>query len=154
MELCDTLMMKAINQFGNVTMPLPKLDSIFFKFQGPTQASIDEATKIVATIAKKYGGQNLVFAENAEQSAELWGARKAAHWSAMALVEGGTCYSTDVCVPVSKLPQLVKETKEDLQKNGICGPLLGYIFGFLFGCQSFWLISGTDTLETVISMPL
>lgn len=124
-ELCDTLMMKAINKFGNVTMPLPTADSIFFKFQGPTQASIDEATKIVAVIAKKYGGQNLVFAKNEEQSAELWSARKAAHWSAMALVEGGTCYSTDVCVPVSNLPRLVKETKEDLTQNGIVGPVLG-----------------------------
>jgi D-lactate dehydrogenase (cytochrome) len=43
----------------------------------------------------------------------------------MALVEGGTCYSTDVCVPVSKLPQLVRETQEDLRKHGIVGPLLG-----------------------------
>jgi D-lactate dehydrogenase (cytochrome) len=118
-------MMHAINKFGNVSMHLPDADTIFFKFQGPTPASIEECTRIVAEIAKKHGGKDLVFAQNEEQSEELWRARKAAHWSAMALVEGGTCYSTDVCVPVSNLPKLVKETKEDLKQHGIVGPLLG-----------------------------
>lgn len=119
-------MMKAIQQFGNVSMPLPQgLDTIFFKFQGATPQAIDQNIAIVTEIAKKHGGANLVFAENDAQSAELWSARKGAHWSAMALVPGGTCYSTDVCVPVSNLPRLVKETKEDLAKHGIVGPILG-----------------------------
>lgn len=118
-------MMHAIRKFGNVTMPLPDLDAIFFKFQGSTPASIDASAEIVAEIAKRYGGKGLVFAKDEQQSDELWRARKAAHWSAMALVEGGTCYSTDVCVPVSQLPKLVKETKEDLRENGIVGPILG-----------------------------
>lgn len=118
-------MMHAIGKFGNVSMPLPDSDAIFFKFQGPTTSSISDSASIVSEIAKKYGGSGLVFAENEAQSEELWRARKAAHWSAMALVPGGTCYSTDVCVPVSNLPKLVKETKEDLKENGIVGPLLG-----------------------------
>jgi D-lactate dehydrogenase (cytochrome) len=118
-------MMHAIRKFGNVTMPLPELDSIFFKFQGSTEESMAASASIVAEIAKKYGGKGLVFAEDKAQSDELWRARKAAHWSAMALVEGSTCYSTDICVPVSKLPQLVKETQEDLREHGIVGPILG-----------------------------
>jgi D-lactate dehydrogenase (cytochrome) len=111
-ELCDTLMMSAIKRFGNVNMPLPSLDTIFFKFQGSDPASIDASVKIVSEIARNNGE-------------ELWRARKSAHWSAMALVEGSTCYSTDVCVPVSNLPRLVHETKRDLAEHGIVGPLLG-----------------------------
>lgn len=106
-------------------MPLPSADSIFFKFQGPTPESIDQCVELVTAISQKHGGRDLVFAKNEEESDELWRARKAAHWSAMALVEGSTCYSTDVCVPVSNLPRLVKETKEDLAREGIVGPLLG-----------------------------
>jgi D-lactate dehydrogenase (cytochrome) len=120
-------MMYAIKKFGHVSMPLPDQDSIFFKFQGTTSAAIDENARIVSEIAKKHGGKDLVFAKDDGQSEELWQARKAAHWSAMALVEGGTCYSTDVCVPVSNLPTLVKETKADLKEHGIVGPLLGYV---------------------------
>jgi D-lactate dehydrogenase (cytochrome) len=114
-------MMSAILSYSSPRMPLPSLDSIFFKFQNPTPESI----AIVSEITKKHGGQDLVFAKNDEESEELWAARKAAHWAAMSLVEGGTCYSTDVCVPVGKLPELVRETKEDLERNGIVGPLLG-----------------------------
>jgi D-lactate dehydrogenase (cytochrome) len=127
-ELCDTLMMSAIKKFGNVSMPLPDgLDSIFFKFQGADEEAIQLNVRLVTEIAKKYGGKDLVFAEDDAQSAELWSARKAAHWSAMALVPGGTAYSTDVCVPVGNLPRLVKETKEDLAKHGIVGPILGCV---------------------------
>ncbi|WRT69364.1 uncharacterized protein IL334_006348 [Kwoniella shivajii] len=133
-ELCDTLMMEAISRFGNVSMPLPSLDTIFFKFQGSDPASIQASIKIVNEIAKKHGGQDLVFAKNDMESNELWSARKSAHWSAMALVEGGTCYSTDVCVPASNLPKLVKQTKEDLKQNGIVGPILGHVGDGNFHC--------------------
>lgn len=30
-------------------------------------------------------------------------------------------YATDVCVPLSRLPQIVVETKEDLIENGLTG---------------------------------
>ena len=118
-------MMSAIKRFGNVSMPLPDLDTIFFRFQGADSASMDSAIRIVEEISKKHGARDMVFAEDEAQGEELWLARKGAHWSAMALVEGGSCYSTDVCVPVSNLPKLVKDTKEDLEVNGIVGPLLG-----------------------------
>ncbi|WWD04010.1 hypothetical protein V865_002073 [Kwoniella europaea PYCC6329] len=133
-ELCDTLMMEAIGKFGNVSMPLPSLDTIFFKFQGSNAESIESNIKIVSEISQKYGGQDLVFAKNDKESDELWQARKSAHWSAMALVEGSTCYSTDVCVPVSNLPKLVKQTKQDLKENGIVGPLLGHVGDGNFHC--------------------
>ncbi|WWC65525.1 uncharacterized protein I303_108143 [Kwoniella dejecticola CBS 10117] len=133
-ELCDTLMMEAIGKFGNVSMPLPTLDTIFFKFQGSNAEAIEQNVKIVSEISKKHGGQDLVFAKNDRESDELWSARKSAHWSAMALVEGSTCYSTDVCVPVSNLPKLVKQTKEDLKENGIVGPLLGHVGDGNFHC--------------------
>ncbi|WWC73383.1 uncharacterized protein I206_107350 [Kwoniella pini CBS 10737] len=133
-ELCDTLMMEAIGKFGNVSMPLPSLDTIFFKFQGSNSEAIEQNVKIVSEISKKHGGQDLVFAKNDKESDELWSARKSAHWSAMALVEGSTCYSTDVCVPVSNLPKLVKQTKEDLKENEIVGPLLGHVGDGNFHC--------------------
>ncbi|KAL7423822.1 D-lactate ferricytochrome c oxidoreductase [Cryptotrichosporon argae] len=133
-ELCDTLMMSAIKRFGNVNMALPSQDTIFFKFQGADPATIEANIRIVSEIAQKHGGQGLVFAESEAQSDELWRARKGAHWSAMALVDGGTCYSTDVCVPVSNLPRLVHETKQDLRQHGIVGPILGHVGDGNFHC--------------------
>ena len=117
-------MMNAIERFGNISMPLPSgKDSLFFRFQQSGNDARD--AEVVSSIINKYGGQNLTFAETKEQSEEIWSARKAALWSAMALVPGGACYTTDVCVPVGNLPQLVRETQEDLSQSNIVGPIIG-----------------------------
>lgn len=40
---------------------------------------------------------------------------------AMALPCPAQGYSTDVCVPISRLPDVVVETKRDLQDSGLTG---------------------------------
>ncbi|KAG7558167.1 hypothetical protein FFLO_02894 [Filobasidium floriforme] len=137
-ELCDTLTMKALRDHGGLTLELPNQDSIFFKFQGNPQA-MKEAQELTKAIAKKHGGGEMIFAKDEEESKELWSIRKNAHWSMLALVEGGQAYSTDVCVPVSKLPQLCAETQADLKANGIVGPLLGHVGDGNFHCGLIFL---------------
>ncbi|KAH8080004.1 FAD-linked oxidase-like protein [Filobasidium floriforme] len=137
-ELCDTLTMKALRDHGGLTLELPHQDSIFFKFQGNPQA-MKEAQELTKAIAKKHGGGEMIFAKDEEESKELWSIRKNAHWSMLALVEGGQAYSTDVCVPVSKLPQLCAETQADLKANGIVGPLLGHVGDGNFHCGLIFL---------------
>lgn len=41
--------------------------------------------------------------------------------SATALPSLAQGYSTDVCVPISRLPDVVVETKQDLQASGLTG---------------------------------
>ncbi|KAJ9112235.1 hypothetical protein QFC22_006319 [Naganishia vaughanmartiniae] len=125
-ELCDSAMMKAMNKFQELPIALPDADSIFFKFQG-NPGAMKEAQEMVKEIAKKYGGKEMVFAKDAEEAKMLWAARKNAHWTLLNLVEGGKAYSTDVCVPISKLPQLAQDTQKDLAENGIIGPIIGAI---------------------------
>lgn len=133
-------MMKAMNKFQELPIALPDADSIFFKFQGNPLA-MKEAQEMVKEIAKKYGGREMVFAKDADEAKMLWAARKNAHWTLLNLIDGGKAYSTgtsaadgagrslmtwtDVCVPISKLPQLAQETQDDLAANGIVGPILG-----------------------------
>jgi FAD/FMN-containing dehydrogenase len=76
-----------------LTLELPNQDSIFFKFQGNPQA-MKEAQELTKAIAKKHGGGEMIFAKDEEESKELWSIRKNAHWSMLALVEGGQAYST------------------------------------------------------------
>ncbi|KAJ9092534.1 hypothetical protein QFC21_006765 [Naganishia friedmannii] len=125
-ELCDSAMMKAMNKFQELPIALPDADSIFFKFQG-NPGAMKEAQEMVKEIAQKYGGKDMVFAKDAEEAKMLWAARKNAHWTLLNLVEGGKAYSTDVCVPISKLPQLAQDTQKDLAENGIVGPIIGAI---------------------------
>jgi len=47
--------------------------------------------------------------------------------SSMAAHPGCRCWTTDVCVPVSRLPQLVYETKKDLSDSGLQSTIVGHV---------------------------
>lgn len=126
-ELCDSEFMRSINLYGASQRKYPEQDSLFFKFQGPTSASIAETAKIVKEIVQKHGGTGYQLARTEKEALDLWADRKNALYSGLALLEGSRGWSTDVCVPVSKLPQLVYETKQDLQRLGLVSIVLGHV---------------------------
>ena len=50
-----------------------------------------------------------------------------AYYADLALRPGCRSLTTDVCVPISALPQLVTRTKADIQENGLVGPMVGHV---------------------------
>ncbi|KAI0683633.1 D-lactate dehydrogenase cytochrome oxidoreductase [Cytidiella melzeri] len=126
-ELLDDNMMEAINNAGLVSKSYPVRDTLFFKLQG-TPTAIKETAAAVKQIVKKYGSKEFQFASTDEEAAELWENRKYALMSTMTFAgEGGRVWTTDVCVPVSKLPELVYETKKDLAKHGLRSTIVGHV---------------------------
>ncbi|PVF98174.1 hypothetical protein CPB86DRAFT_705625 [Serendipita vermifera] len=127
-ELLDTNMMEAIRHAGQSNKAFEAKDSLFFKFQG-SPSSIKETSKVVQQIVQKYGGSRFESARSQKEAEELWHHRKVALWSTMEWVEGPNAriWTTDVCVPPSKLPQLVAETKKDIDENGIVSCVLGHV---------------------------
>lgn len=95
-ELCDNEFMKSTNLYGMSSRKWPELDSLFFKFQGPTPASLKETAKIVRSISEKHGGTGFELARNEKEAHDLWTDRKNALYSGLALVPGGRGWSTDV----------------------------------------------------------
>lgn len=129
-ELVDSVFMHGTNLVTSPTSPLypfPEQDSLFIKFQGPTPSSLQETARLVEAVAAKHGGQGFVLAKDEKAAKELWGLRKNALFSGLALVEGSRGWSTDVCVPVSNLPRLVQETKEDLATIGLTSTIVGHV---------------------------
>ena len=102
-------------------------DTLFFKFQGPTQSSLQETAAIVKDIVEKYDGRNFTLARSKEEADDMWSDRKNAHYAGLAILPGSKGWPTDVCVPVSKLPQLVLETKQDLYDTGLVSTIVGYV---------------------------
>jgi len=88
--------MAAANKYSISKRKWPEKDSLFFKFQGPTAASLKETATIVQKIVEKHGGTGFQLARNDEEAAELWSARKNAHYSGLALIQGGQGWPTDV----------------------------------------------------------
>ena len=126
-ELCDSNFMKSTNLYGQSLRKYPELDSLFFKFQGPTPRALAEAAQITEALCERHGGTGFALARSDAEAAALWADRKNALYSGLALREGSRGWSTDVCVPVSRLPQLVLETKQDIESSGIVSTIVGHV---------------------------
>lgn len=60
-------------------------------------------------IAKANKSETIEFAKSKEEEASLWSARKQVLWSMLALREdeNSLVWSTDVAVPISRLPEMI-----------------------------------------------
>ncbi|XP_009467645.1 PREDICTED: probable D-lactate dehydrogenase, mitochondrial [Nipponia nippon] len=85
-------------------------------------------------IVRLNGGSSPAWAEEPEERGRLWAMRHSAWYAALALRPGCQGYSTDVCVPISRLPDVVVETKRDLQDSGLTGPMVGHVGDGNFHC--------------------
>lgn len=74
----------------------PEKDSLFFKFQGHSQAALLDTAQIVKSIVEKHGGTGFELAANEKEAMDLWADRKNALYSGLALLEGSRGWSTDV----------------------------------------------------------
>jgi len=75
----------------------------------------------------------------------LFSVRKSALFASTALQPGSTVWTTDVCVPVSKLAQCISETKQDLSTSSVLAPLVGHVGDGNF--HLFILIDPKDPLS-------
>ncbi len=102
------------------------LPTLFFEFHG-TEISNKESVKIVEDISKNNNGSAFKWADTLEERNHLWRARWDVYYSVKALVNNGRVYSTDVCVPISKITECVKFAEEEVKKFGLRAPMVGHL---------------------------
>ncbi|KAF7974083.1 hypothetical protein HWV62_13511 [Athelia sp. TMB] len=145
-ELLDDHMMEALNIAGQVKRPFPVKDTLFFKIQGAPEA-IKLTSDVVREITVRHGSDRFEFAATDEEAADLWSSRKYALSSSISLVPGCRCWTSDVCVPTSKLPELVYETKKDMANSGITSTIVGHVGDGNF--HALMLFNNDDELHVV-----
>ena len=94
--------------------------TLFLEFHS-SEAGLESQTSMVADIAKGNGGSDFDWATKQEDRTKLWTARHKLHYACLNLRPGSRSVTTDVCVPISKLPEMVVATREDIDKSGITG---------------------------------
>lgn len=126
-EILDDNQMQCINDAGMTSRTWKEAPTLFFKFAG-TPNGVKEQIAQVQGMAKQAGCKTFEFAKNQDEQDELWSARKEALWSTMAVKkDGDRVWTGDVAVPMSRLPQLIEETKEDMRKSGLFGSIVGHV---------------------------
>jgi D-lactate dehydrogenase (cytochrome) len=134
-EILDDNQMMCINEAGMTTREWAESPTIFFKFAG-TANGVKEQIALVRELARQSGGKAFDFAKTEDEQHELWSARKEALWSTMAVKKDGDhVWTGDVAVPMSRLPDIIEETKEDLKKSGMFGTIVGHVGDGNFHCE-------------------
>ena len=95
-ELLDDKLMGAINTYGQSIRKWPEKDSLFIKFQGPTESSILESVVLAKGIAQQHGATGFETAKDQEEAEALWADRKNANYAGLALMPGCKSWPTDV----------------------------------------------------------
>ena len=122
-ELLDAMQVKACNLYSKLSLPEEPL--LLLEFHG-SKKSVEEQTDLFGEIATDFGGKNYEWTSNNEERNKLWKARHDAYWAARSYMPGTEMYSTDVCVPISKLSDCIVETVKDLEENDLVGPIASH----------------------------
>ena len=126
-EIMDEVQMNVVNRAGGTGKVWKEVPTLFFKFSGTT-AGVKDNISTVKAIAAAQGGADMEFAEDAVAAASLWSARKQAMWSMLSLRESGNeIWSTDVAVPLSRLPDIIEISKKEMDELGLFASVLGHI---------------------------
>ena len=110
-ELVDEVQMDAINRHSKTSYACAP--TLFFEFHGDSQPHVAAQAETVQALAAERGGLGFAFATQLEDRERLWKARHDALYAALALRPGSRAWTTDVCVPISRLADCVTETKRD-----------------------------------------
>jgi D-lactate dehydrogenase (cytochrome) len=124
-ELLDRAQMDACIRFSRLE-GYEAAPTLFFEFHG-TDASVREQVEQVQAIAQEHGGEAFRFALRPEDRSRLWQARHDAYYAAVALRPGCKGWSTDVCVPISRLAECIRDTAAELEVAGLLAPIVGHV---------------------------
>ncbi|GMU70809.1 MAG: FAD-binding protein [Burkholderiales bacterium] len=124
-ELLDAMQMDACIRYSKLEGYEAK-PTLFFEFHG-TAAGVAEQAELMQQIAGEHGAGAFRWTTAQEERTKLWKARHNAYYAALALKPGCFGFSTDACVPISRLADCVLETRADIDATGLLCPIVGHV---------------------------
>jgi D-lactate dehydrogenase (cytochrome) len=123
-EFLDKVMVGAVNRYAKTAHK--EAPTLFFEFHG-SPASVQEQAGKVEAIAAEFGAEGFQWAVGAEERTRLWSARHNAYYAGVAMRPGCRAWTTDACVPISRLAECLLETEEDLKTTPLISAIVGHV---------------------------
>ncbi len=123
-ELLDEVQVRASNAYSG--LDLPETPLLLLEFHG-SESGVVEQAEMFNAIAEEHGGTGYQATTTAEERNKLWKARHDAYWASLQLRPGARGMSTDVCVPLSRLADCVRQTQGKLADLGFIAPVVGHV---------------------------
>lgn len=124
MELMDRGLIKAVNAYSGLNMKIE--DTLAFEFHG-SPAVVAEQVEMVSAIVEENGGKDFEWANAPEERNRLWKARHNAFYAVVSQRPNAKGWSSDVCVPVSRLGDCILETRALLKDCTVPTAILGHV---------------------------
>jgi D-lactate dehydrogenase (cytochrome) len=141
-DLIDGLAIRAVNEHSNMT--LAEEPTLFLEFHG-APAAVDEEVASVRQLVAEHGGGEFAWAATPQERSAMWRARHTAFFAGLQLRPGARAYTTDVCVPISALPDLIELAERLTAELPFPGPIVGHVGDGNFHSQL--LIAADDPRE-------
>lgn len=126
MEFLDQPGVSACYQASKLPNLDPEKPMLFMEVHGLTSTELEDQIDLLKDIFESNGSSNFNWSSKQEERTQLWKARHNLHWSVLATKPGFKAVDTDVCVPISRFPEMVAMTHELIREYQLDAPLLGH----------------------------
>jgi D-lactate dehydrogenase (cytochrome) len=123
-ELLDANAIRAVNVHSKLA--LREAPMLLMEFHG-TEAAVAEQAALVQDLAREHGGADFEFARTPEARSKLWQARHQSYFAALQSRPGCRCQSTDTCVPISRLAEIIEASMQDAEAAGMPYWIVGHV---------------------------
>lgn len=123
-ELIDAVSMRAINRYTGSSFA--ELPTLVFEVGGSADA-VRADLSVLEALAREAGAVGLEASMDPTEIDRIWRARADALPASAALVPGAYTWSTDVCVPISRLAECIDQTQADVEESGLLAPIVGHV---------------------------
>ena len=124
-EFMDEVQVKACNRYSKTNYPEGPI--LFLEFHGDSVRSIDEQAETVKKLAEEHRGLKFQWFTTPEERAALWKMRHEAYFANVAYRTGAKMFTTDICVPISRLADCIVESKQDIERASFPAPIVGHV---------------------------
>jgi D-lactate dehydrogenase (cytochrome) len=125
MELMDEIQIDACNRYSQTNYPIAPI--LFFEFHGDSQRYVHEQAEAVKKLAEEHRASGFRWFTTPEERETLWKMRHEAYFANLAIRKGGKMFTTDICVPISRLADCIVESKKDTAHASFPAPIVGHV---------------------------
>ncbi len=123
-EFLDEVAVDAANAHAN--LGLNRAPTLFLEFHGSPRW-VEEQSETVAAITAEFGGSDFAWSTLPEERERLWKARHETIYANQSLRPGCKTFTTDVCVPISRLADAVVAARADIDASFLTAKIIGHV---------------------------
>ncbi|WP_309082963.1 FAD-linked oxidase C-terminal domain-containing protein [Chelativorans sp.] len=123
-EFLDEVAISGVNNYSKLALEVAP--TLLFEFHG-TPAWVAEQSRIAEEICTDQGGNGFRWSTDADERARLWQARHDLFWATKAIRPGCDLYTSDICVPISRLAESIVAAREDIDASTLTGQIVGHV---------------------------